>query len=298
MCVPVSTAAAAVAPTIDAWLDDAHHHLRNAAPDLAAIVDDYVGDARFGAATLAGDLAAIAPGGHILEVGAGAGLLSTALQAVGYTVTALEPVGEGFSHMTRLRSLVEAHASRHGVQPTSLAVPAEDLAVTQAYDLAFSINVMEHVGDVAAVLRRVFAALRPGASYRFVCPNYHFPYEPHFGLPTLGSKALTWRVFERRIMASRVVVDPAGTWASLNWISVAQVRDICRRDLQVAPVFDRTITARFLQRAFGDASFQRRHGGTLRAAARLVERGGLTRLATLVPPGLQPAMSCRITRPH
>jgi SAM-dependent methyltransferase len=297
MCGSVSTASAAVAPTIEAWLDDAHHHLRHAAPDLAAIVDDYVGEARFGAATIARDLAGIAPGGHILEVGAGAGLLSTALQAAGYAVTALEPVGEGFSHMARLRSLIEAHASRHGVRPTHLAIPAEHLAATEAFDLAFSINVMEHVGDVATVLRRVFAALRPGACYHFVCPNYHFPYEPHFGLPTLGSKALTWRVFERRIMASRVVVDPAGTWASLNWISVAQVRAICR-DLRVVPEFDRAITARFLQRAFGDVSFQRRHGGTLQAAARLVERGGLTRLATLVPPGLQPAMSCHITRPR
>lgn len=298
MCVPVSTTSAAVAPAIDAWLDDAQRYLRNSAPDLAAIVDDYVGEARFGAAAIAGDLAAVGVGAGILEVGAGAGLLSTALQAAGYTVTALEPVGQGFSHMARLRSLVEAHARTLGVQPTALAVPAEHLGATQAYDLAFSINVMEHVGDVAAVLRRVYAALRPGASYRFVCPNYHFPYEPHFGLPTLGSKALTWRVFRRRILASQAVVDPAGSWASLNWISVAQVRAICRRDLRVTPAFDRAITARFLQRAFGDASFQRRHGVTLRAAARLIERGGLTRLATLVPPGLQPAMSCLITRPR
>jgi hypothetical protein len=35
MCGAVFTASAAVAPTIAAWLDDAHHHLRNAAKDLA-----------------------------------------------------------------------------------------------------------------------------------------------------------------------------------------------------------------------------------------------------------------------
>ena len=43
---------------------------------------------------------------------------------------------------------------------------------------------MEHVDDVPLVLRRVMSALRPGAAYRFVCPNYRFPFEPHFDIPT------------------------------------------------------------------------------------------------------------------
>lgn len=223
--------------------------------------------------------------------------LSCALQAAGYCVTAVEPVGVGFSHVSRLRPLVLDYARQHGAVPEPLEIGAEALTAERTFDYAFSINVMEHVADPAAVLRRVWAALKPGAAYRFVCPNYRFPFEPHFGIPTLGSKALTWQVFRRRIRASRVVVDPDGAWASLNWISVGDVRRICRQAFGVTPSFERDLTHRFVQRAVADPSFQRRHGPAMRGLARGLTASGLTRLTTLVPPGLQPAMSCLVTRP-
>ena len=270
--------------------------MRGRAPDLDAVVADYVGEARFGASVIAPDLAGIGPKARVLEVGAGAMLLSCALQASGYDVTALEPVGVGFSHMARLRGLVFDYARSQGVAPAVLHVPAESMEIDATMDFAFSINVMEHVNDVEGVLQRVWAALRPGGAYRFVCPNYSFPFEPHFGIPTVGGKSLTWRLFRRRILASRVVVDPEGTWASLNWITVKQVRTICQQKFGVAPEFDRDVSYRFVRRAMSDPSFQRRHGRALRAGADVLAATGLIELARLVPAAAQPAMSCLITR--
>ena len=273
-----------------------HEYLRSRAPELDGVVTDYVGEARFGASVITPDLAAIPSKARVLEVGAGAMLLSCALQAAGYDVTALEPVGAGFSHMARLRGLVLDYARTQGVPPAVVHVPAEALEARTEFDFAFSINVMEHVHDVAVVLQRVWSALRPGGAYRFVCPNYSFPFEPHFGIPTFGGKSLTWRLFRRRILASRLVVDPEGAWASLNWITVKQVRTICRREFGVAPEFDRDVSYRFIRRAMSDPSFQRRHGRALRATAHALAATGLIELARLVPPVVQPAMSCRITR--
>ena len=270
--------------------------MSQAPPDLAALAVDYVGEARFGAAVIADDLSRLAPGACVLEVGAGSLLLSCALQAMGYRVTALEPVGVGFSHMERLRGLVLDYAGGLGATPTLVHVPAEALELRAAFDYAFSINVMEHVDDVGRVLQRVWSSLRPGAAYRFVCPNYSFPFEPHFGIPTWGGKAFTWRLFRRRILASRVIVDPEGTWASLNWITVARVRKICRREFGVEPDFDRDVSYRFVRRAMDDPSFQRRHGSALRACAGALAATGLIGLVRLVPVAAQPAMSCRITR--
>ena len=221
-------------------------------------------------------------------------LLSCALQAAGYRVWALEPVGSGFSHMDRLRHIVWDFATRQGCAPNLDSIKAEQLDRDREFDYAFSINVMEHVDDVALVLRRVWSALRPGASYRFVCPNYAFPYEPHFGIPTLFSKTLTERVFRRRILASPIVADPRGTWTSLNWISVASVRRIARESLGVEPEFDRTVLDRYVRRAIADSSFQRRHSPVVRRAFTLLDTVGAFKL---VPAWGQPVMSCRLERP-
>ncbi|MFN7976738.1 MAG: class I SAM-dependent methyltransferase [Vicinamibacterales bacterium] len=164
-----------------------------------------------------------------------------------------------------------------------------------AFDLAFSINVMEHVGDPEAVLPRVVASLRPGGRYHFVCPNYTFPFEPHFNIPTLGTKARTWRVFERRILASPVVADPAGTWASLNWICVGSARR-AGRAAGLVPVFDRGIAATFLRRALDAPTFQRRHSAAMHAAAGIVRGLRLDRMTALLPPSAHPALSCHIVR--
>jgi len=274
-----------------------HEYLRSRAPELDGVVTDYVGEARFGASIITPDLAALPPKARVLEVGAGAMLLSCALQAAGYDVTALEPVGAGFSHMARLRDLVLDYARTQGVPPAVVHVPAEALEARAEFDFAFSINVMEHVHDVAVVLQRVWSSLRPGGAYRFVCPNYSFPFEPHFGIPTFGGKSLTWRIFQRRILASRVVVDPAGTWASLNWITVARVRQLYQREFGVQPRFDREISFRFVRRALTDPSFQRRHGVIMRRLAAALDATGLIALAKVVPAIAQPAMSCRLARP-
>ena len=168
---------------MDSWLDAVERHVREAEPELGDVLTDYVGEARFGFATIGPALDVLGPGSRILEVGAGALLLSSALQTIGFQTTALEPIGAGFSHIDRIRRAVWAFAGQHGCRPRLLEIPAERLACDAEFDFAFSINVMEHVDDVAMVLRRVWAALRPGATYLFVCPNYSFPYEPHFDIP-------------------------------------------------------------------------------------------------------------------
>ena len=109
------------------------------------------------------------------------------------------------------------------------------------------------------------------------------------------SLALGGRIEPEQILRSyRAGVFPSpaedgkadGNALNEDYPSVAQVRRLCRREFGVTPEFDRGVTYRFVQRALVDPSFQRRHGL------------GLARLAFLVPPGAQPAMSCRITRPR
>lgn len=265
------------------------------APELEGLLDDYFGEATFGAAIIESDLGTLPTGANILEVGAGALLLSCALQHSGFRVTALEPAAQGFSHLDRLRKIVVSVAAESRSVPEQLLIPGEELAIESRFDFAFSINVMEHVADVAVVLGRVLTAVRPGRGYRFVCPNYVFPYEPHFDIPTLFSKSITGRVFRRRILSSPNVVDPASAWASLNWISVPSVRRICRT-LGVEPHFDRELFHRYVVRALSDPSFRRRRSACLSSMLRTVDRLGIVALSKHFPAVLQPAISCWIVR--
>ncbi|MCP3726164.1 class I SAM-dependent methyltransferase [Paraburkholderia sp. CNPSo 3272] len=277
-------------------LRDLRHIVQEVSPQLLGIFEEYAAEARFGRGLIEDDLAGLPRGARVLEVGAGSLMLSCILVRDGYAVTALEPVGSGFSHFTELQSIVVSYASQQGIMPTLLQVSGEDLEIQDHFDYAFSINVMEHVRDVALVLEKVRASLKPGTVYRFVCPNYAFPYEPHFNIPTLLSRSLTEKVMSRWIFESKNVVDPNGTWASLNWISVGQVRRICRQQLQTEVEFNRATFKTFLGRTLSDRLFQARRGPLLRWVITALDRTGLLAAAALIPVAVQPIMDCRVLR--
>lgn len=266
------------------------------APQLLRLFDVFAAEALFGRAWLAPHLARLPAGARVLEVGAGLMLLSSQLAREGYAVVALEPVGSGFSDFRALQTLVREHASRQGVALRVLEVPVEDLQESNQYDFAFSINVMEHLKDVERAVTNVTRALRSGASYAFTCPNYRFPYEPHFGLPIVGSKRLTGWLFSRQIRSSTRVLDSAGLWDSLNWITVGMVDRACRRLPGVEWRYDRSSLPRTLERATRDAEFASRRAGWMLALARILVATRLHRVLAVMPASLQPMIDCTIVR--
>ncbi len=184
--------------TIEWWLADIRSCFVDKEPALLSLLDTYAAEAIFGRNYIASDLESLPPGAKILEVGAGSLLLSCQLIREGFQVTALEPIGNGFSHFEQMRKIVSDRAAILGCLPVNLNVPAEDLTERNNFDYAFSINVMEHVADISCVIANVGRSLVVGAIYHFTAPNYLFPYEPHFNIPTLFNKQLTERVFQSK----------------------------------------------------------------------------------------------------
>ena len=281
---------------MEPMLDEVRLRVRETMPSMEPVFEDYAGEARFAFSLLEAEIASLPKDSRIIEIGAGMLLLSCFLQRSGYRVTAIEPTGEGFSHFDALRHTVLNYANEGGFTPDLRMIPAEQLDYSAEFDFAFSINVMEHVSNVSLVLHRVLAALKPRCGYRFLCPNYLFPYEPHFNIPTLFSKSLTERVFGRWIFTSSKVLDPTGTWASLNWISVVSVRRICVNECGVFPDFDRLVFYRFVMRALNDQAFQRRRGFLINSILTLLENMGATNLLKRLPVIVQPVMYCLIVR--
>lgn len=282
--------------TMDGWLADVREYLNRCAPDMLPIFDVYAGEARFGRRYIANDLSRLEKGAAVLEAGAGAMLLGCQLVREGFQVTALEPLGDGFSHFERLRSLVLERAVALGCVPRMLNQPAEELAIRDCFDYAFSINVMEHVINIKAVIANIGTSLRPAASYRFTCPNYLFPYEPHFDIPTLFSKKITEKLFRSRIFETSTLPDPEGTWKSLNWITTPQVAKIAKQLPELEIEFNRRFLVSTLERIGTDTEFALRRSGWMRFLVGGLLKLRLHRLTGFIPVALQPVIDCTLTR--
>ncbi|CKO08234.1 Hypothetical protein ERS024231_00809 [Mycobacterium tuberculosis] len=250
-------------------------------------------EARFARDWLSEDLARLPVGAALLEVGGGVLLLSCQLAAEGFDTTAIEPTGEGFGKFRQLGDIVlELAAAR----PTIAPCKAEDFISEKRFDFAFSLNVMEHIDLPDEAVRRVSEVLKPGASYHFLCPNYVFPYEPHFNIPTFFTKELTCRVMRHRIEGNTGMDDPKGVWRSLNWITVPKVKRFAAKDATLTLRFHRAMLVWMLERALTDKEFAGRRAQWMVAAIRSAVKLRVHHLAGYVPATLQPIMDVRLTK--
>lgn len=282
--------------SIDTWLEGVREYIAVQAPEILGVLDLYMGEARFGRKYIDSDLATISSTATILEVGAGSLLLSCQLVREGFQVSALEPLGDGFSHFDKLRNLILEHARITGCVPTLLNLPAEKLSVNSFFDYAFSINVMEHVNDMPGVVVKVSNALKNGARYRFTCPNYLFPYEPHFNIPTLFSKKLTEHFFAGKIFGRQDVPDPVGTWKSLNWITVPLVVSGVKKVPDLHVRFNKKLLVSTIERVATDPQFSARRSKSMRTVLSALVALRLHSLFALIPATLQPIIDCTITK--
>jgi SAM-dependent methyltransferase len=110
----------------------------------------------------------------ILEVGGGIHLLTSFLQQ-DYDITSIEPGGFiGFTDQLR-NKILDEHKLR--VYTTTV----ENFTTDTKFDFIFSMNVLEHTDDIKQHVISCMNLLKDEHSLLSIqCPNYTFPFEPHF----------------------------------------------------------------------------------------------------------------------
>ena len=110
----------------------------------------------------------------ILEVGGGIHLLTSFLHQ-DYDITSIEPGGfTGFTDELR-NKILDQHKLK--VHTTTL----ENFTTDTKFDFIFSMNVLEHTDDIKQHIISCKNLLKDEHSLLFIqCPNYTFPFEPHF----------------------------------------------------------------------------------------------------------------------
>lgn len=281
---------------MNSWLLEVREHLAARAPEMLGILDVYAAEARFGRSFISNDLSNLEKGATVLEVGAGSMLLSCQLVREGFDVTALEPVGDGFTHFERMKTLILDLARLTDCAPKIVDVKAEDFCWVNCFDYAFSVNVMEHVENVDLAIKNIVQSIKTSTTYRFTCPNYWFPYEPHFNIPTIITKKITEKVFWRKIAGNKKLPDPIGTWRSLNWISVAKIKKTVKAIEKTSVRFNRNFLTQTLNRVTTDKEFAKRRSGFVVIVIKVLVAIGLHRFTALIPVSLQPIIDCSIMR--
>jgi len=279
---------------MDAWLNSLRINIEKFSPDLVSLFDLYANESKFGRIFIDEDLKNLPPGASILEVGAGSMILSCQLVLEGYKVKALEPFGEGFSHFNQLREIVMREASRLGCAPDILCFPIEKLDIHEYFDFAFSVNVMEHVSNIEASILNVSTSLRPGSVYHFTCPNYLFPYEPHFNIPILFNKKITGFIFHKLIKNNINIPDPFGVWRSLNWISSFRLLKFSNKNNSFSLSLKSKVFMNSLIRVTNDEQFAARRPYWLKVIIGWLIVARLYKLLIFIPICLQPIIDCEI----
>ncbi len=228
-----------------------------------------------------------------LEIGCGPGLLLHKLRErfPALSFEGIEPVSDGFAKTDGPQQRL---AEKLGVTITRATYEA--FQPPRAYDLIFSVNVIEHVASWRDYLIKTHAMLAPGGVAVALCPNYNFPLESHFILPIVINKAITRKLFHGPITALERNRSYHGLWDGLNFIKRTQVtRFLKTTGFRFA--FDNLIMERMFARLFTDPDFRRRFRA-LAFLAQVAYRLKLTRLTAA--PGLRafaPFMKLTISKP-
>lgn len=239
------------------------------------IMDNYIEESVFGLSLLKQfDLA----GKKVLEVGAGAGILTAWLLKNGLDAWGIEPSGMGYDfHAEMFASVKQFFQLPEG---RIIDAAAEDLSpqIINNTDIIFSLNVMEHIKPqnlLAAFVGMKSVLAKEGVMLHH-CPNYIIPFEPHYGLPLVP--------FFPHITGKLKGVYNDGVWQSLNFITYYKVIKLAQKSgLQV--IFQKGLMAEAFTRLEKDEVYASRHK-LLSKLFPLLKYSGIIWFMRQIPPAL------------
>jgi SAM-dependent methyltransferase len=253
--------------------------------------DRFVNEARFGLSRVLRILSSFDPETvEVLEVGAGSCILSSYLASKRLHVTAVEPLGPEFDFFTDLQNRVLEFCRRNSIQLKLVHSTAEELDLPGRFDVAFTINALEHMRDPLLTIDNMYKSLKPGGVVLVHCPNYTIPFDSHFNIFLVTrSKRINGWLYRSKISRYSEV------WDELNFVRYVDVqRYLLHRGANFS--FDRSIMRDLVVRLIDDPIFARRMPTIVRAIGAMLRSTGLVGALNRVPVRFQTPMEVRIRK--
>jgi SAM-dependent methyltransferase len=264
-------------------------------PELLNLFETYHHEALAARKFLDSDLQSLDPESKILEIGGGIMLLAAQLAAEGFKVTSVEPIGLGFGDIDYLKGIVDENCTASQLPLSTDSRRIEEFKSNHKFDYAFSINVMEHLIDPYRTLADIFEVLSTSGRYRFFCPNYDFPYEPHFSKWMLKRRNRAFYLPKSSALDSRIdLTDSEGLYDSLNFITVSKLINNLQAG-QIDLLFNRKAFLEIVNRSLTDFGLGSRHPRLVRLV-KFANLLGFLKVAEKFPVKLQPVMDVTAIR--
>jgi SAM-dependent methyltransferase len=252
----------------------------------------FVNEARFGLSRIMPTLSSFGSQNvTVLEVGAGTCILSAYLASKGLQVTALEPLGPEFGFYTVLQSRVLDFCRRRSIALNLVRITGEQLELPRQFDIAFTINALEHMHDPRLTIDKICSSLKPGGIALIHCPNYTIPFDSHFNifLVARSKRANEW------LYRSRIERYPR-VWDELNFIRYVDVRrQLVQSGLHFT--FNRVVMRDLAKRLSDDPIFAQRMPLLFRAVGAGLKYCGLLNALSLIPARFQTPMEVQVRKP-
>jgi len=215
----------------------------------------WLAEAKFGFSQLKETISSLAPDSKILEVGCGSGILLSILaeEFPHHNFLGIEPFVDGFSSLKDLNAFV---------RDLGVNLSVEKYEEHQSkYDLIYCVNVFAHVNDWRHFLDWASNNLNENGRFVVLSPNYRLPYEPHFKIPIIFNKRLTFNIFGNNILNFEKNNNCLGLWNSLNFVKKRDVLAYCKNNISklgFSVTDDTSIIDYMIERVSNDAEFRKR----------------------------------------
>ena len=264
-------------------------------PELLNLFLTYQKEAMASRKFLESSLIGMNTGSEILEVGGGILALSVQLASEGFKVTVIEPIGDGFTGIYFIMRLYLEIASEEQLKFSLVESPIEDCTFSQKFDLIILINVMEHLKDPYSVSFQLAQTLKHTGKFRIFCPNYDFPYEPHFSKWIFSRKNGSFYLKAARASNPNIdLIDSIGLYKSINFVTL---RKLCVFLNQSSISYEINSNAFYeiLNRSMADTGLQNRHSGLYKLVL-LIKKLHLLQTAKYFPKNFQPVIDMTIKK--
>jgi len=265
-------------------------------PELLDLFLTYQNEAVAARKFLDNSLSKLTSGDKVLEVGGGILALAVQLASEGYLVTTVEPVGEGFGSIAFMMNIFSEVAIEEKIEFDLIKLPIEECEFVEKFRFIFSINVMEHLKDPYSAIIQLVENLDVDGNYRFFCPNYDFPYEPHFAKWMFRRRNNAFFLPQSRSATGKLhVEETSGLYSSLNFLTFKKLKKATigigwiRLKPNKLAFFD------LLRRALNDPGLKNRHK-RLSIIVKVINLSGILRLSKVFPYTYQPVMDIEITK--